>query len=47
VRADILIPAAVKNSIHEEKCHEVKAKIIIEATNMPVTSKAEKYLIVN
>ncbi|RDV23807.1 Glu/Leu/Phe/Val dehydrogenase, partial [Parageobacillus toebii] len=45
VNADILIPAAIKDSIHEENCHEVNAKVIIEAANMPVTSKAEKYLI--
>jgi glutamate dehydrogenase (NAD(P)+) len=42
---DILIPAALENQITIENAHLVKAKIIAEAANGPITSKAEEVLI--
>jgi glutamate dehydrogenase/leucine dehydrogenase len=41
---EILVPAAVQSVIHEENAHNVKAKLIIECANGPVTTEAEKML---
>ena len=41
---EILVPAAVQSVIHEENAHKVKAKLILECANGPVTTKAEKIL---
>ncbi len=41
---DILIPAAGANSINEKNAGGVKAKIIVEGANIPVTVKAEEIL---
>jgi len=41
---DVLVPAALENSINRENMHKIKAKIIIEMANGPVTEEAYEYL---
>jgi glutamate dehydrogenase (NAD(P)+) len=42
---DILIPAALENQITIENAPRIKAKIIVEAANGPVTADANDYLV--
>lgn len=44
VQADILIPAAVADTIHRENVSRVKAKLVVQGANIPVTEEAEAYL---
>jgi glutamate dehydrogenase (NAD(P)+) len=44
---DILVPAALEGQITGENAHKVKAKIIAEAANGPLTAEANEILIKN
>lgn len=41
---DILVPAALENVINEENMTKIKAKIILELANGPITEEAYEYL---
>jgi len=42
---DVLVPAALENQINDTNAHNIKAKIIAEAANGPVSSEAEEVLV--
>ena len=44
VDADLLVPAAVADSIDEGNCEQVKARLVVEAANIPTTAGAEARL---
>ena len=41
---DILVPAALENVINDQNMKKIKAKIILELANGPITSEAYEYL---
>ena len=41
---DLLIPAALESSINSENADKIKAKLVVEAANGPVTAEADKIL---
>ncbi|WP_102348451.1 Glu/Leu/Phe/Val family dehydrogenase [Bacillus sp. Marseille-P3661] len=41
---DVLILAALEDQIHENNFTEIKAQVIVEGANSPVSEKADKYL---
>jgi glutamate dehydrogenase (NAD(P)+) len=47
LECDILIPAALENQITEENAPRVRARIVAEAANGPVTAEAERILLRN
>ena len=42
---DVLIPAAIGNAIHSGNADDVKAGLVVEAANIPVTREAEDILV--
>ena len=44
MKVDVLIPAAIENVINEENMKRIRARMIVEGANGPVTPKAEEYL---
>ncbi|WP_042223982.1 Glu/Leu/Phe/Val family dehydrogenase [Oceanobacillus manasiensis] len=44
IDADVLVLAALGGQIHQENMKEIKAKIIVEGANAPITGDADKYL---
>lgn len=41
---DVLVPAALENQITEANAHDIKAKLIFEVANGPITSGADRIL---
>ncbi len=47
VDCDLLVPAALENMIHEDNAGSVKAKLVLELANGPVTAEADRILAAN
>jgi len=44
IDCDILVPAALEDVINKDNVHKVKASLIVEAANIPVTAEADAVL---
>lgn len=47
VDCDILVPAALEDVINKDNAYKVKASLIVEAANIPITEEADKTLAQN
>jgi glutamate dehydrogenase (NAD(P)+) len=45
MEVDVLVPAAVSYVITEENCEQVRARLVVEAANLPTTAGAERRLL--
>lgn len=41
---DILVPAAIDGAVNEDNAHKIRARLLVEAANLPVTSRADEIL---
>jgi glutamate dehydrogenase (NAD(P)+) len=44
VEAEVLVPAAVADTINEDNCERIGARLVVEAANIPTTAGAERRL---
>lgn len=44
MECDIWIPAARPDVLHKDNVHRLKAKVVVQGANIPLTEEAEKYL---
>jgi len=44
VQCDVLVPAATSGEIHSGNAHDVKARLVVEGANGPVTAEADAML---